>query len=170
MTTIAKNKWGVNEYNYLSTNSTCTTELVLPADFSALHIAHLCWDLYSSTAPTCFSGEFTISDNSDFAMYNIEDKMDMSQHYYDAAFSIAASVKANLKYSVQDAYEDATDISADTTVREDVLDSMICAIKELIANESEWIKHTKYILADYQELDEIVYEKLNKQLAAIANS
>ena len=88
--------------------------------FTALHLAAIAWDLYCESAPTHFAGEFSVSESSDFAHYNIGDAKDISNHFYECAFAIASRVESNPEYSVQDAYYMLDDISADTVVREDV--------------------------------------------------
>ena len=74
--------------------------LTIPADFTALHIASICAELYSCTAPTGLMDEFTICEEGDFAMYNVHDQFDMAEHYFYTAFSIGESVKRNPQYSV----------------------------------------------------------------------
>ena len=123
--------------------------LTIPADFTALHIASICAELYSCTAPTGLMDEFTICEEGDFAMYNVHDQFDMAEHYFYTAFSIGESVKRNPQYSVQEAYDAAIEISADTVVREDVLSDVLLAIENYKGKNDENIQEDYAMLSEH---------------------
>ena len=159
----------------IETHAYSTPELTLPADFTALHIAHICANLYSGTCPSDLMPDFTICENGDFAMYNVHDKFDMAEHYFYTAFSIGESVKSNPNLPVQEAYDAAIEISADTVVREEVLSDVLIAIDEYIKSDNlitdEYIQEDYQILRDQEaedKVDEIA--KLEKQLAELKES
>jgi hypothetical protein len=129
MTKLINGKTSENFLNIIETSAYSKPELVVSNSFTALHVAAICWELYSNTAPVNFSDEFTIHEGGDFGAYNVEDAYDMAQHYFEMAFSIGNSVKNDMQYSVQSAYEDAIGISADTCVREEVMSEVMCAIE-----------------------------------------
>ena len=135
--------------------------LTIPADFTALHIASICAELYSCTAPTGLMDEFTICEEGDFAMYNVHDQFDMAEHYFHTAFSIGESVKRNPQYSVQEAYDAAIEISADTVVREDVLSDVLLAIENYKG------KNDEYIQEDYAMLSEHAAERKAWKIAEL---
>lgn len=159
----------------IETSAYSEPTLTLPADFTALHIAHICANLYSGISPTDLMPDFTICENGDFAMYNVHDKFDMAEHYFYTAHAIGESVKSNPNLPVQEAYDAAIEISADTVVREEVLDDVLCAIEDYIKSDN--LITDEYIQEDYQMLrdqeaedkvDEIA--KLEKQLADLKES
>ena len=159
----------------IETHACSEPMLTLPADFTALHIAHICANLYSGTCPSDLMPDFTICENGDFAMYNVHDKFDMAEHYFYTAFAIGESVKSNPNLPVQEAYDAAIEISADTVVREEVLSDVLYAIRDYI--DSDNLITDEYIQEDYQMLrdqeaedkvDEIA--KLEKQLADLKES
>jgi len=159
----------------IETSAYSEPTLTLPADFTALHIAHICANLYSGISPTDLMPDFTICENGDFAMYNVHDKFDMAEHYFYTAHAIGESVKSNPNLPVQEAYDAAIEISADTVVREEVLDDVLCAIENYIKSDN--LITDEYIQEDYQMLrdqeaedkvDEIA--KLEKQLADLKES
>jgi len=135
----------------IKTRLISTPTISVPADFTALHLAHISWDLYSNTAPTQFAGEFSISDGGDFAMYCIEDSKQMSDHFYECAFAIGRNVEDNVEYSIQDAFDLIDEIYADTVVREDVSTQLAHAIQQFVNSES-YATHTGYISEDYSAL------------------
>ena len=159
----------------IETSAYSEPTLTLPADFTALHIAHICANLYSGISPTDLMPDFTICENGDFAMYNVHDKFDMAEHYFYTAHAIGESVKSNPNLPVQEAYDAAIEISADTVVREEVMDDVLCAIENYIKSDN--LITDEYIQEDYQMLrdqeaedkvDEIA--KLEKQLAELKAS
>ena len=150
----------------IQTNLISTPEISVPANFTALHLAHVAWDLYSTTAPTQYVGEFTINDGGDFAMYGIEDSKQISDHFYECAFYIAELVKSNVNYSIQNAFDLLDDLSADTCVRESVSSMLVQAISDLV-NSAEYDKHTDYIVEDYAYLHEDINTQLPKQIAQL---
>ena len=152
MTKLINGKTNENELNIIQTSAYSEPELVLPNNFTALHIAHICANLYSGTAPTDLMPDFTICENGDFAMYNVHDKFDMAEHYFYTAFSIGESVKSNPNLPVQEAYDAAIEISADTVVREEVLSDVLIAIREYI--DSDNLITDEYIQEDYLILSE----------------
>mgnify|MGYP001193422562 FL=1 len=159
----------------IETSAYSEPTLTLPADFTALHIAHICANLYSGISPTDLMPDFTICENGDFAMYNVHDKFDMAEHYFYTAHAIGESVKSNPNLPVQEAYDAAIEISADTVVREEVLSDVLIAIEDYIKSDN--LITDEYIQEDYQMLrdqeaedkvDEIA--KLEKQLADLKES
>ena len=138
-----------------------TPTVTVSANFTALHLASIAWDLYCETAPTHFAGEFTICDSGDFAMYNIGDSMDMAQHYYETAFSIGNSVVNNVQYSVQDAYAELEEMYADTCVREEVSETVYNAVSSYVHDEDE----EQSIAWDYAHLNEEQGNALPQQIA-----
>ena len=159
----------------IETHACSEPMLTLPADFTALHIAYMCAKLYSDTQPSDLMPDFTIYEGGDFAMYNVHDKFDMAEHYFYTAFAIGESVKSNPNLPVQEAYDAAIAISADTVVREEVLDDVICAIEKYIKSgdqtTDEYIQEDYQILRDQEaedKVDEIA--KLEKQLADLKES
>ena len=140
-----------------------TPTISVSENFTALHMASIAWDLYCSTAPTHFAGEFTIVEGGDFSMYNIHDSMDMAQHYFDCAYGIGNSVQDNVEYSVQDAYNMLEDICADTVVREEVSST----VYDAIANYVHTDKEDGYIAHDYSVLVEEQGTALPQQIAAL---
>lgn len=159
----------------IETSAYSEPTLTLPADFTALHIAHICANLYSGISPTDLMPDFTICENGDFAMYNVHDKFDMAEHYFYTAHAIGESVKSNPNLPVQEAYDAAIEISADTVVREEVLDDVLCAIENYIKSDNlitdEYIQEDYQILRDQEaedKVDEIA--KLEKQLADLKES
>ena len=144
-----------------------TPTISVPNTFTALHLAHISWNLYSANAPTQYANEFSINESSDFAHYNIFDSMDIAQHFFDCAFAIADSVRDNVDYSVQDAYYTLEEISADTVVRESVASMLAHAVESFVANSTEYNKHTQYIIEDYAHLVEEVNTQLPTQIAQL---
>ena len=124
----------------IKTNLFSTPTLSVPANFTALHLAHISWNLYSVNAPTHFADEFSIDESSDFAHYNIEDSMEIAQHFYDCAFAIGNSV--------QDAFDCIDDFYGDTCVREDVSSQLVYAIQDFVDSD-KYDKHTHDIVLDY---------------------
>ena len=147
----------------INTSLISTPTISVSKNFTALHLASIAWDLYSSTAPTHFAGEFTIVDGGDFSMYGIEDSMDMAQHYYDCAYGIGNSVVDNVNYSVQDAYNMLDDFYGDTSVREDVSSTVYDAVANYVHTEKE----DGYIADDYSVLVEDSASALPSQIAAL---
>ena len=150
----------------INTSLISTPTVSVPANFTALHLAHISWNLYSATAPTHYVDEFSISDGGDFAMYNISDAKDKSEHYYDCAFAIAESVKQNVDYSIQDAYSTLEEIYADTCVRESVASELHYAVQQFV-NSADYNKHTQYIIEDYAYLVEDINTQLPTQIAQL---
>ncbi len=150
----------------ISTNLISTPTISVPASFTALHLAHISWNLFSSNSPTHFENEFSIDDSSDFAHYNIEDSMDIAQHFYDCAFAIGSSVQDNVEYSIQDAFNCLDDFYGDTCVREDVSTQIESAIQELVA-DSNYAQYTDYIVQDYSALVEDTAQALPTQIAQL---
>ena len=150
----------------ISTNLFSTPTLTVPASFTALHIAHISWNLFSSNSPTHYANEFSIDESSDFAHYNINDSMEIAQHFYDCAFAIGSSVQENVNYSVQDAFNTCDEIYADTVVREDVSTQLVYAIQQFV-NSDSYAKHTDYIAQDYSALVEDTANTLPSQIAQL---
>jgi hypothetical protein len=125
----------------------------VPQDFTALHLAHIAWNLYCDAAPSHYKDEFSINEASDFAHYNIHDRIDKAQHYYDSAYTIANAVEENIDYSVQDAYDYIDSFSGDTIVREDVSFALADAVEEFVAHK-DYATHTDWIAEDYLMLRE----------------
>jgi len=156
----------------IETNLLSESTITTPSDYTALHIAYIAWDLYSSEAPTHYSGEFQVSEGGDFEAYNVHDAKDISDHYYDAAFSIANSVRDDLDYSVQDAFDLLADFSGDTAVRDRVYFSVVSAVQEQIADSTKYSEVSEYIASDYTYLAEdlnmrlpSIIDNLNKKIA-----
>ena len=147
----------------IQTNLISTPEISVPANFTALHLAHVSWDLYSNTAPTQFVGEFTINDGGDFAMYGIEDSKQISDHFYECAFYIAEQVQRNANYSIQNAFDLLDDLSADTCVRENTSSMLVNAINDLVT-DSKYDQYSKYIAEDYVYLNEEQTASVNAQI------
>ena len=150
----------------ISTNLISTPTISVPASFTALHLAHISWNLYSANAPTHFENEFSIDDSSDFAHYNISDSMDIAQHFYDCAFAIGESVQQDVNYTLQDAFNCLDDFYGDTCVREDVSTQIESAIQELVA-DSNYAQYTDYIVQDYSALVEDTAQALPSQIAQL---
>jgi len=150
----------------ISTNLFSTPTITVPATFTALHIAHISWNLFSYNSPTHYANEFSIDESSDFAHYNIFDSMDIAQHFFDCAFAIGSSVESNVDYSVQDAFNMCDEISADTVVREDVSTQLVDAIQQFVDSE-DYAKHTDYIAQDYKLLVEESASVLPTQIAQL---
>ena len=147
----------------IKTNLLSTPTISVPASFTALHLAHISWNLFSSNSPTQFENEFSIDDSSDFAHYNIEDSMDIAQHFYDCAFAIGESVQQDVNYSVQDAYNQLDDICADTVVREDVSCTVYNAVAKYVHTEDG----DSSIAWDYKHITEEQGNTLPKQIAQL---
>ena len=121
----------------IKTNLLSTPTISVPASFTALHLAHISWNLFSSNSPTQYADEFTICEGGDFSMYGIQDSMDMAQHFYDCAFAIGSSVQDNVDYSIQDAFDMCDDFYGDTCVRENVSTQLVYAIQDFVdSNDS----------------------------------
>ena len=127
--------------------------LTVPASFTALHLAHIAWNLYCETAPSFYRDQFSINEASDFAHYNIHDRIDKAQHFYDCAFAIGQNVEENINYSVQDAYDIIDEFSGDTIVREDVSFALADAVEQFVAHKN-YATHTDWIAEDYLMLRE----------------
>ncbi len=150
----------------IHTNLRSTPTLTVPASFTALHLAHISWNLYSSYAPTHFENEFTIVEGGDFSMYNIDDSKDISEHFFDCAFAIGRSVEEDVHYSVQDAFNMLDEICADTCVREEVSDTLVHTIQQFVSSE-DYGKYTQYIADDYAVLVEDTATQLPDQIAQL---
>lgn len=157
----------------IKTSLFSTPTVSVPNNFTALHLAHISWNLYSTNAPTHYVNEFSIDESSDFAHYNIFDSMDIAQHFFDCAFAIAESVQQNVDYSIQDAYYTLEEICADTCVRESVASMLYYAVQDFV-DSSDYSKHTQYILQDFAYLVEdsasataTQIAQLEKQLAQL---
>ena len=150
----------------IKTSLFSTPAVSVPNNFTALHLAHISWNLYSVNAPTQYTNEFSIHEGSDFAHYNISDAMDIAQHYFDCAFAIAESVRDNVDYSIQDAYNTLEEIYADTVVRESVASETAHAVQQFV-DSKDYNKHTDYILQDYEYLHEDLNTQLPKQIAQL---
>ena len=153
----------------ISTNLISTPTITVPASFTALHLAHISWNLFSANSPTHYENEFSIDESSDFAHYNIQDSMDIAQHFYDCAFAIGSSVESNTEYSVQDAFNMLDDFYGDTCVREDVSTQIESAIADFVNSSSgyDYPKHTDYIAQDYTALVEDTAQQLPSQIAQL---
>lgn len=151
----------------ISTNLISTPTISVPASFTALHLAHISWNLFSANSPTHYENEFSIDDSSDFAHYNIQDSMDIAQHFYDCAFAIGSSVEDNVDYSIQDAFNMLDDFYGDTCVREDVSTQIENAIQDFVHSKTgyDYAKHTGYIAQDYSALVEDTQQALPSQIA-----
>ena len=150
----------------IKTNLRSTPTLSVPANFTALHLAHISWNLYSVNAPTQWENEFSIDDSSDFAHYNINDSMEIAQHFYDCAFSIGSSVEENVDYSIQNAFDCIDDFYGDTCVREDVSSQLVYAVQDFV-DSKDYNKYTQYILQDYATLVEESASALPTQIAQL---
>ena len=150
----------------ISTNLISTPTISVPASFTALHFAHIAWNLFSANSPTHFENEFSIHEASDFAHYNIQDSMDIAQHFYECAFGIGSNVESNVDYSVQDAFNMLDDFYGDTCVREDVSSQIESAIQDLV-NSGDYVKHTDYIAQDYTWIVEATQQVLPSQIAKL---
>ena len=171
MTKLINGKTSENFLNIIETSAYSQPELVVPNSFTALHIASICAELYSGTAPTDLMGEYTCHEGGDFGAYNVQDSYDMAEHYFYIAHSIGESVIKNKQYSVQEAYDDAIGISADTVVREDVMSDVLMAIENYKGANDESIAEDYQMLSDHEaedKADEIA--KLEKQLAELKAS
>ena len=150
----------------IKTNLFSTPTISVPNNFTALHLAHISWNLFSSNSPTYYTNEFSIHESSDFAHYNIQDSMDIAQHFYDCAFAIGRSVEENVNYSIQDAFDCLDDFYGDTVVREDVSSQIVYAITQFV-DSKDYAKHTDYIVQDYAYLHEDINTQLPKQIAQL---
>ncbi len=157
----------------INTSLRSTPTLCVPANFTALHLAHISWNLYCESAPTYYANEFSICDSSDFAHYNIQDSVDKAQHFFDCAFAIGSAVVDNPDYSVQEAYDMLDEFYGDTVVREDVSSSVANAVTQFVQS-ADYSKYTDYIAADYAALQQDAaaavcshIAKLEKQLATL---
>jgi len=150
----------------IHTNLRSTPTITVPANFTALHLAHISWNLYSTYAPTHYENEFTIVEGGDFSMYGIDDSKDISEHFYDCAFYIGNLVRDNVDYSVQDAFEMLDEISADTSVREEVSSTLAHTIQQFVSSE-DYDKYTQYIQNDYAVLVEENTSALPQQIAVL---
>lgn len=150
----------------IKTNLISTPTVSVPNSFTALHLAHISWNLFSANSPTHYSNEFSIDDSSDFAHYNIQDSMDIAQHFYDCAFAIGSNVESNVDYSIQDAFNMLDDFYGDTCVREDVSTQIEDAIQQLVT-DSNYAKYTDYIAQDYTALVENTQQALPTQIAQL---
>ena len=159
-------KFMKNTTQTIKTNLISTPTITVPASFTALHLAHISWNLFSANSPTHYSNEFSIHESSDFAHYNIQDSMDIAQHFYDCAFAIGSSVEDNVDYSVQDAFNMLDDFYGDTCVREDVSTQIERAIRELVTHK-DYAKYTNYIAQDYTWIVEATQQVLPSQIAKL---
>jgi hypothetical protein len=150
----------------INTNLRSTPTITVPANFTALHLAHISWNLYSTYAPTHYENEFTCVEGGDFSMYGIDDSKDISEHFYDCAFYIGNLVRDNVDYSVQDAFEMLDEISADTSVREEVSSTLAHTIQQFVSSE-DYDKYTQYIQNDYAVLVEENTSALPQQIAVL---
>jgi len=153
----------------ISTNLISTPTITVPASFTALHLAHISWNLFSANSPTHFENEFSIHESSDFAHYNISDSMDIAQHFYDCAFAIGSNVERNFDYSIQDAFNMLDAFYGDTCVREDVSTQIEHAIRDFVDSKSgyDYAKHTDYIAQDYTWIVEATQQVLPSQIAKL---
>jgi hypothetical protein len=150
----------------ITTHLRSTPTIAVPNSFTALHLAHISWNLYCANAPTHYENEFTICEGGDFTAYNIQDSMDIAQHFYDCAFAIGSAVESNVDYSVQEAFDYLDDFCGDTVVREDVSTQIVCAVQQLIA-DSNYAKYTDYIVQDYSALVNDTAQALPSQIAQL---
>ena len=150
----------------IKTNLISTPTVSVPNSFTALHLAHISWNLFSANSPTHYSNEFSIDDSSDFAHYNIQDSMDIAQHFYDCAFAIGSNAESNVDYSVSDAFNMLDVFYGDTCVREDVSTQIEDAIQQLVT-DSNYAKYTDYIAQDYTALVEDTQQALPTQIAQL---
>ena len=149
----------------IKTNLRSTPTLSVPANFTALHLAHISWNLFGNNTPY-YTNEFSIDESSDFAHYNIEDSMDIAQHFYDCAFAVGRSVQEDVDYSVQDAFDCIDDFYGDTVVREDVSSQLVYAVQDFV-DSKDYNKYTQYILQDYATLVEESASALPTQIAQL---
>jgi hypothetical protein len=158
-----------NTTQTISTNLKSTPTITVPASFTALHLAHISWNLFSANSPTHFENEFSIDDSSDFAHYNIQDSMEIAQHFHDCAFAIGDNVEEDVDYSIQDAFYMLDDFYGDTCVREDVSSQLANAIVDFVNSKSgyDYAKHTDYIVQDYTALVENTQQQLPSQIAKL---
>ena len=150
----------------IKTNLFSTPTVSVPANFTALHLAHISWNLYSVNAPTHWQDEFSIDESSDFAHYNINDSMEIAQHFYDCAFSIGSSVEENVDYSIQNAFDCIDDFYGDTCVREDVSSQLVYAVQDFV-DSKDYNKYTHDIMLDYTTLVEESASALPTQIAQL---
>ena len=150
----------------ISTNLISTPTISVPANFTALHLAHISWNLYCANAPTHFENEFSIHESSDFAHYNIQDSMDIAQHFHDCAFGIGSNVENDVDYSIQDAFNMLDDFYGDTCVREDVSGQIESAIQDFV-DSKDYAKYTGYIAQDYTWIVEATQQALPSQIAQL---
>ena len=162
-------KFMKNTTQTISTNLKSTPTITVPASFTALHLAHISWNLFSANSPTHFENEFSIDDSSDFAHYNIQDSMEIAQHFHDCAFAIGDNVEEDVDYSIQDAFYMLDDFYGDTCVREDVSSQLANAIVDFVNSKSgyDYAKHTDYIVQDYTALVENTQQQLPSQIAKL---
>ena len=153
----------------ISTNLISTPTISVPASFTALHLAHISWNLFSANSPTYYSNEFSIHESSDFAHYNIQDSMDIAQHFYDCAFAIGSNVEEDIDYSIQDAFNMLDDFYGDTCVREDVSSQIERAIQDFVDSKTgyDYAKHTDFIAEDYTGIVEATQQVLPSQIAKL---
>ena len=150
----------------ISTNLISTPTISVPANFTALHLAHISWNLYCANAPTHFENEFSIHESSDFAHYNIQDSMDIAQHFHDCAFGIGSNVERDVDYSIQDAFNMLDEFYGDTCVREDVSGQIESAIQDFV-DSKDYAKYTGYIAQDYTWIVEATQCVLPSQIAQL---
>jgi len=155
-----------NATQTISTNLLSTPTISVPTSFTALHLAHISWNLYCANAPTQYENEFSIDEASDFAHYCIQDSMDIAQHFYDSAFAIGSSVESNVDYSIQEAFDYLDDFYGDTCVREDVSTQLVYAIQDFV-DSKQYAKHTDYIVQDYSAVVEDTAQALPTQIAQL---
>ena len=176
MTKLINGKTNENELNIIATQAISDPEIVVPNDFTALHIASICWELYSDSAPTHFRNEFTICEDGDFAMYNVHEYNEIAQHYFDTAFAIGESVKSNPNLPVQEAYDAAIDFLGDTCVRESVMSDVLYEIDRMFKSD-EYKSISEFVQEDYamlnkheEEAKENEIARLEQQLADLKES
>ena len=155
-----------NTTQTIKTNLYSTPTISVPNSFTALHIAHISWNLYCTNAPTHFANEFSIDESSDFAHYNINDSMEIAQHFFDCAFAIGSNVEENVNYSIQDAFDMCDEFYGDTVVREDVSTQIVYAIQDFV-DSNDYAKYTDYIVQDYTALVEATAQQLPSQIAQL---
>jgi len=162
-------KFMKNTTQTISTNLISKPTITVPASFTALHLAHISWNLFSANSPTHYANEFSIDPSSDFAHYNIQDSMDIAQHFYDCAFAIGSAVESNVDYSIQDAFNMLDDFYGDTCVRESVSTQIERAIRDFVDSKTgyDYAKHTDYIAQDYTALVEATQQVLPSQIAKL---
>ena len=171
MTKLINGKTSENFLNIIQTSAYSQPELVVPNSFTALHIASICAELYSGTAPTWQMSEYTCHEGGDFGAYNVQDSYDMAEHYFYTAHSIGERVKSNPQYSVQEAYDDAIGISADTVVCEDVMSAVLIAIESYKGAADESIQEDYAMLSEHEAEDKAAeIAKLEAKLAELKES